>query len=320
MTENAAPLVPWIGEAATVESRARRVRRRAGWAVRDRWPSRAVTREVQGVRMTLPWVHRLPDYTATPGSPYGQNLVALAALLHDPDAPLHVLDVGANVGDSALQLLAATPGARVLCVEADDFYLAFLRRNATGQVVVEPSLLLTGDVPAAAVAPVRHWGTTTFSAAAATTPDATPTVTVAELLTRHPDFASVRLVKSDTDGYDVQLVPALARAYAANHPVLFFEYDLRQTRAAGLDPLPVWDELAALGYAEVAIWSNGGLPLTRLPLGSMPAAVEELEAREAVEAAAGRRQTAYWDVAVVHAEDETGQSAVRQLVPSAPAG
>ncbi len=318
MSQNDAPLVPWLGDAAAVESLPRRLRRRAGWAVRDRWPSRAVTREVQGVRMTLPWVHRLPDYTATPGSPYGQNLVRLAALLHRTDAPLHVLDVGANVGDSALQVLAATPGARVLCVEADDFYLSFLRRNATDRMAVEPSLLLTGDAPAAAAAPVRHWGTTTFTATPGPPAGATPTVTVAELLARHPDFAPVRLVKSDTDGYDVELVPALARAYAANRPVLFFEYDLRQTRAAGLDPLPVWGDLAAQGYAEVAIWSNGGLPLTRLPLASMPAAVEELEAREAAEAAAGRRQTAYWDVAVVHADDAVGLRATCELVPSHP--
>ena len=113
-------------------------------------------------------------------------------------------------------------------------------------------------------------------------------------------------------------MPALARAYASNQPVLFFEYDLRQTRAAGLDPMPVWDELADLGYAEVAIWSNGGLPLTNLPLASMRAAVDELDARESVEAAAGHRQTAYWDVAVVHGEDDLGLAAIRELGPSGP--
>ena len=319
MTESAAPLVPQADVQPWVQPLPRRVARRIGWAIRDAWPGRPVRREVQGVSMVLPWVHRLPDYTAAPGSVYGQNLVRLAALLHTPEAPLHLLDVGANVGDSALQVLAVTPGARVLCVEPDDFYLPFLRRNtAAGPVVVVPALLLTEAAAsgAAAMSPVRRWGTTTFAAADA--PGQTATVTVDELVARHSDFASIRLVKSDTDGYDVQLVPALARAYAANRPVLFFEYDLRQTRAAGLDPVPVWDELEALGYAEVAIWSNGGQPLARLPLASMRAAVEELDAREAVETAAGQRQTAYWDVAVVHADDEPGLAAIRELVPSHP--
>jgi FkbM family methyltransferase len=319
VTEAATPLVPLADEQQWVQSLPRRLARRVGWAIRDVWPSRAVTREVQGVSMSLPWVHRLPDYTAAPGSVYGQNLVRLAALLHTAEEPLHVLDVGANVGDSALQVLAGTPGARVLCVEADDFYLPFLRRNtAAVPVVVEAALLLTEAAApgAAALRPVRRWGTTTFAAADA--PGRTATVTVAELVARHADFATIRLVKSDTDGYDVLLVPALARAYAANRPVLFFEYDLRQTRAAGLDPVPVWDELTELGYAEVAIWSNGGQPLARLPIATMRAAVEELDAREAVEAAAGQRQTAYWDVAVVHADDEPGLAAVRELVPSHP--
>jgi len=66
-----------------------------------------VVREVQGVRLVLPWSHRLPDY-ATAGSSYGQNLVELARLLGAGPRPLTVMDVGANVGDSVLQILNAT--------------------------------------------------------------------------------------------------------------------------------------------------------------------------------------------------------------------
>src|SRR4051794_4587238 len=109
------------------ESLPARIVRRAGWAIRDAWPDRAVVRDVQGVRMTLPWSHRLPDYARVMPA-YGQNLVRLAELLGAGEAPLTVLDVGANVGDSTLQILSATE-ATVLCVEADGYFLDYLHRN-----------------------------------------------------------------------------------------------------------------------------------------------------------------------------------------------
>ena len=89
-------------------------------------PLRKVVRDVQGVRMVLPWSHRLPDY-ATHNPNYGQNLVEVARLLAET-RPLTVMDIGANVGDSALQILHAADG-KVLCVEGDTAYLEFLHLN-----------------------------------------------------------------------------------------------------------------------------------------------------------------------------------------------
>lgn len=285
-------------------------KRRAGWMVRDRFPRRPVVRDVQGVRMVLPWSHRLPDYAAH-GPLYGQNLVQLARLLAESSPPLTVLDVGANVGDSALQILHATDGA-VLCVEGDPFYLDYLHRNvdADARVTVTESLIAVGDLDEAR-APVREGGTTRFIREG--TGDAMPTLTPAQLRAEFPDFADLRLVKSDTDGYDVALVPAIAEAWQESRPVLFFEYDPHLTRLAGLDPYGVWRRLKALGYTDVAVWDNGGTVLGR----SSVSGVEE-HARVLGEAPAPRRGRArgFWDVAVAHGEDTTGREMLDRLVPA----
>lgn len=285
------------------ESFARRVLRRAGWAVRDRWPNRKVVREVQGVRMTLPWAHRLPDY-ARVGPLYGQNLVELATLL-GRDQPLVMVDVGANVGDSTLQVLNVTDG-RVLCVEGDEVFLEFLRINVGDdpRVSIEPSLLapeVSADVD---LAPVRIGGTTRFEPGQST--ESAPMVSVDELRRRHPGFDDLRLVKSDTDGHDVLLVPALARAWASSRPVLFFEYDERLSHLADNDPRAVWAELGTLGYDTVAAWDHGGRPLGRFDVADAPGVVALIDEQEGVP---------YWDVAVVHTDDEQGQAALEQLVP-----
>jgi FkbM family methyltransferase len=285
-------------------------RRHVEWWVRDRFPNRKVVREVQGVSMVLPWPHRLPDYAGD--GPYGQNLVQLAAALSaqaGPASPVTVLDVGANVGDSALQILHATD-AQILCVEADPYFLEYLHLNVDEDprvAVVEA--LLTPNPETGATTAVRTGGTTRF--AEGEVGDALPTITPEALRERFPSFSDLRLIKSDTDGYDVELVPAIAEAWGGAHPVLFFEYDHRLSRIAGNDPLAVWPRLAKLGYREVAVWGNGGDALGRTTVDDIAERTAPLEER------VGIRAQTYWDVAVVHQDDAAGLAAVEQLVPAA---
>jgi FkbM family methyltransferase len=261
--------------------------------------------------MVLPWSHRLPDYARIEPD-YGQNLPRLAAALVRRDGrPVITVDIGANVGDSALQILAAAPG-KVLCVEGDQAYLSFLRMNvdAIPDVAIEPSLLLphSGDL---SMAPVRSGGTTRFEPGES--PSTLPTITTAELRSRHHEFDRVRLVKSDTDGYDVTLIPAMALTWADTKPVLFFEYDHRLTRLAGFDPLVVWSELADLGYRHVRVWDSNGRPIGTHP-------IEEMVDRSTVlDSPLKLRTYIYWDVAVVHGDDEAGLLAVRDVLPADPA-
>lgn len=277
------------------------------WAVRDRFPRRKVVREVQGVRMVLPWAHRLPDY-ARGGSPYGQNLVHLAAALARGAQELTVLDVGANIGDSTLQILAATD-ARVLCVEGDPFYLEFLHLNVDSdpRVTVVEALLAAGGSSTATTA-IRTGGTTRFAEGGRD--DGLTAVSAADLRAAHPGFDRVRLVKSDTDGYDVVLVPAVAEAWVDQPPVLFFEYDHELSRLAGNDPEQLWDRLAVLGYRDAAVWDNGGRPLGRTTTDRLPVLAKELDLPLA------ERDVHYWDVAVAHEDDEEACAVLAELVPS----
>ncbi len=270
-------------------------------------PDRAVSRTVQGVELRMPWSHRLPDYAAaTPA--YGQNIVRLAELLAVPDTPLRMLDVGANIGDTALQVLTRVD-ARILCVEGDPYWLRWLFANTdtNPHVTVVPGLLTTG-LAAPATTPMRRYGTTRFVSGDGD--GSAGTLTVEELRRRHPDFVGVRLVKSDTDGYDVVLVPSLAAAHADSRPVLFFEYDPGLSLAAGNDPGRVWGELADLGYATVSVWDNFGEPVAHLDLASLD---DEPDIGELTGSSAS-----YWDVAVAHGDDVTGTTAVRTCLEAPP--
>jgi len=270
------------------------------------------------VELYLPWSHRLPDY-ARSSPTYGQNLVALAAGLQQAGdgQPLTMVDVGANVGDSALQIIARAP-ARVLCVEGDPYWADYLRRNVGGldAVTISECFLTDGSASWSGASPVRTTGTTTHFVEDTTS--TVKSVSVTELRATHPDFDTVRLIKSDTDGMDVALVPALIRAWQDCAPVVFFEFDPGLTRGAGFaEPEVLWRELAELGYSRAAAWDNAGRPVGQFDVTDGPrnAAILDL----------GRQQLGYhfWDVAVRQADDAAAAAVFDQLVPNdfeAPAG
>jgi FkbM family methyltransferase len=273
---------------------------------------RNVQRTVQGVRLTLPRSHMLPVYARVRPS-YGQNLVELAAGLaarsSADELPLRVMDIGANVGDTALQIIAGS-GSRVLCVEGDPYWADYLHRNVDGNeaVVVEEVLLLPEGSELAGASPVRDHGTTRF-VQDSDGPAALPSATASALRARNPDFDRVRLIKSDTDGYDSVLVPAAALAWADSSPVLFFEFDPELGRKAGYDPNEIWSELASLGYARLAIWDNAGDPLGQLDIGEA--------ARQAVTLEPKPLEHGYhfWDVAACRADDAAARAVFDELVP-----
>jgi FkbM family methyltransferase len=258
----------------------------------------------------IPWSHRLPEFVHKFPS-YGANLMQVADVALRSSDPRLVIDIGANVGDSALALRHHN-GAAVLAVEGDPYWLDYLNRNvvADADVVVEPSLIVSRELLEQSLSPRRLGGTTTFVAAAA---DSASTgcrsITAEELVRRHPRFAAAGLVKSDTDGFDTRIVPLLAAALQPAHPVLFFEYDSAISRTAG-DPRPedVWSRLAALGYATIAVWDNIGKPLGDTTVADMAREPEVFDAlmRE--------NPYAYWDVAVVHEDSPSVAEGIRSLV------
>jgi FkbM family methyltransferase len=212
---------------------------------------------------------------------------------------LQVIDIGANIGDSARLILAAV-SARILCVEGDNYWLPWLRANVQGEsrVVVEPSLVVPRGWESHLV-PKRGQGTTSFVRSTRTGAGDIPALTAVELRSRHPDFDHVRLIKSDTDGFDTVILPEVATEYASLAPVLFFEYDPGMAREVGADPRPqdIWSRLQGLGYEHFAYWSNHGQYLGHAEAATIADRSRDLELPLRV------RGYHYWDVAAFKSDD-----------------
>jgi FkbM family methyltransferase len=277
-------------------------------AVNLRLPDKPVLRRVRGVEMLLPRGHALPHFTRG-DSPYAVNLVELARLIAEAEDRLCLLDIGANVGDSALLVLADTQ-AEIVCVEPDPQWVDYLQHNVghLPNVEVEPSVLVGPEDEGASMELV-HESVGTSHVQRSTDGTGLPALTTDALLERYPQLGRVRLIKSDTDGYDVQLVPALARTFLPSKPVIFFEFDPRPTAEATpeLDPDAIWGVLTELGYEHAVVWDNGGRLIG-------PSATAELSARSAVlDLPEKERGYGFWDVAVAHRDDPVGRKVLDRL-------
>lgn len=240
----------------------RRLLRQARLAAARVW-DRPVTWQLYGRPLTIPLSSDLP-YFMDHGGDYATNVGRLAKALNEAGAEPVVIDVGANVGDTAHILLAHVPGTRVLCVEADEGYYGNLVSNVGALLDVTPVLALISDgTDSTGLATTRIRGTAQVnrSDAAAT---AVRAMTVTELVRRHPDFARASLLKTDTDGYDFVILTGALEWIAVARPVVFLEYDpARAEQAAGPGSPSGSAALAALaelGYGPTVVWDNCGFP------------------------------------------------------------
>ena len=203
---------------------------------------------VGAVELELPLSHELPFYQHDHPR-YDRQLGPIAAELGGP-----VVDVGANVGDSAAAIRAESD-VPILCVEGDPGFFALLERNARaiGGVELEQALV---EGPARGLLQ-RGAGTAHVVEGECEL----PSKPLAQILDEHPAFARPALIKLDTDGMDVPILLANLALLERIRPVLFFEYDPH----LGADP-DVFERLREAGYATADWYENTGEHVATLEL------------------------------------------------------
>jgi len=171
--------------------------------------------------------HHLPRILAL-WPDFGRNLadIVLALQVHKP----RVIDVGANIGDTALLLARFAPGATVLCVEGDPQFIADLKLNTaqiTGVTLVQ-AILLDRSFETRGKFVVTH-GTAHLQVDAAG--DTIRMLALDDWLKDNVEFSTPDLIKVDTDGFDVPILRGAKGTLMSSRPVVFYE----------LAPALVWD-------------------------------------------------------------------------------
>jgi FkbM family methyltransferase len=212
-----------------------------------------VSAEIYSSDLLLPFSHNLPLYLVRHPC-YGKPLQRLARSLPDDG---YIMDIGANVGDTAVLMRSAST-LPIVCVEGDSVFLRYLRANvqAFPQIDVCPAFLESGE-PLNAV--VRSGGSARLGYTPSRAPTAIPTKGLEEV---HREFGNGKrcvLVKIDTDGLDLLILHHGLPWVERERPVLFLEYDpilLQSYSKVSASRLLL--DLGRCGYVRVDAFTNFG--------------------------------------------------------------
>ncbi len=201
----------------------------------------------------LPADHDLPVYQKN----HQQYDRFLPVLVKRIQAPGTVIDVGANVGDTLAFMIDANSQMAYVCVEPDAEFFDLLQKNieriraVCGDTKVEAINSLAGksveNVGLVGSAGTKHAVVGAGNQAS---------VTIDEML-RDRNLPTVRLLKSDVDGFDFDVLNSAEGLLQAERPILFFEcqYLLEFQRDEYLVTI---GKLHSLGYQSWCVFDNFG--------------------------------------------------------------
>lgn len=191
--------------------------------------------------------------------PIGLDLVADVSRIKDFAAMRVVFDVGANVGDWTRDYLAHAPEATFYCFEPTADTYAALTRAMAGHPRVRTLNCAAGDT--AGTAALHRIGTSVQHSLLAPPSDqpaaATETVSVVTLdaFADANGISHVDLLKTDTEGYDAQVLAGAARLLSEKRiDFVFVEVNFAKNDAGHSDFDGIAAQLKRHGYQPIGFY------------------------------------------------------------------
>ncbi len=167
-----------------------------------------------------------------------------------------IVDVGANIGDTLFSSMFNSDND-FICVEGSDYFFDYLTKNisllpASEQKRITTCKLLVGT--GQVVGELSH----SSSRTAAVNSNNTSLINTHQPLdTLLKERSKIALIKSDTDGYDWDVMLSASETIKNHQPVLFWENEVcNDSQAEGYRVL--YQFLKSKGYTSIFIFDNFG--------------------------------------------------------------
>jgi len=249
-----------------------------------------------GLELRLPLSHNLPLYRRS-FPLYSSNVGRIAAAVAAKYRDIHVIDIGANIGDT-VAIVRAQVNCPILCVEGDASVFEILRRNIARIPAVSLEYSFVGVASELTdVTLERHSGTARLVEGSQRSTEIVNIRRLCEILRDHPSFAQCKLLKIDTDGLDGAIIRSERDFLTKVCPVLFFEYDPDAYAPFERHWTDTFHTLEASGYQRLMLYENTGDYITTI----------DITARDVMEDFhhfyLGRASARYCDICAFHRSD-----------------
>jgi FkbM family methyltransferase len=252
-----------------------------------------ITYPINGQFLQLPISHALPIVLQRYPD-YSQNIARLANCVYAKYPDLKIIDIGANVGDSVFIIRGKVP-CPILCLEGDPGFFKILQNNINDCENVVTKQVFIGDNDT-----TEHKKLVVVSGTAHfINSDSTRTEfrKLSSVLKDEPLFERAKLLKIDTDGFDLAIIRGSADLILVAKPVLFFEYDPFFFKNQQENGVSIFSLLQTWGYHSIAIYDNFGRYLIALAL------TETNKITDMHGYLLNRLGDYYYDICAVQAED-----------------
>ncbi len=235
-------------------------------------------------------------YESNPG--FIGQLGLLTTLTRKKYSSLAVVDIGANVGDTAC-LIKTAEDVPVLCIEGDDKSFEFLQKNviqlsnttAHKLFLAEKTETITASLACAG------WNTTILPGTAAAT-KSIKVMRFDDFIVTQPGGENYKLLKIDTEGFDCAIIRGATNFLRQVSPVIFFEYNRQSMELIGEPGLDTLFSLAELGYSIIAFHDAKGRFICSATL------TEREKIKDLHDYADGKNSEIYYmDITVFHERD-----------------
>lgn len=167
--------------------------------------------------------------------------------------PINIIDVGANIGDTVLNI--GDKDNKYLLVEGEASYNRYIEKNLKGyDYELETVFCAESDDDGKSKVVVKDHGT------AKVVEDSTGsdinTKTMDRIIAEHSFEPDV--FKIDTDGFDFKVMRGAGIMLETYKPVIFFEWTLEELEGVGENPTSIFGYLSSKGYNDLVLFDNYG--------------------------------------------------------------
>jgi len=185
----------------------------------------------------------------------------------------------------------------VLCIEGDEYFFSLLEKNLASQKDVELVHAFVGESNEEVRGEFRNKSGTGNVVRRPDRARVFKFSSLSDILKRYPAFSGPKLVKIDTDGFDLKILRGAADILRSAKPILFFEYDPFFLSQQGDDGVSIFPFLRDLGYERILFYDNFGDFMFSARLDN-DGLFEEVHSYFS-----GRGGESYCDLCVFHQED-----------------
>jgi FkbM family methyltransferase len=189
---------------------------------------------------------------------YSRNLARIANYVTEAYPETIIIDIGANIGDSIALIRSAQCNSFIYAIEGDKSYFRLLQKNVSqfftnlsvhNNFLGEFSKSIQSDLVAlGGTLNIQH------NPASANTLDV---ITLDDFVAENK-IQNLKLIKIDTDGFDLMILRGGLKCIDTQKPVLFFEYDEKYLKQNNEDGLQTLLKLKDLGYEKAIYYDNFG--------------------------------------------------------------